>query len=559
VRAASLLGVLVFAKALTLVGHRVPVSPWSPFAYFWQDVAVALAFAAFDRFARRPSLAWILYAAIVVYAAVNVAVAHVLSSPLTWTMLRAARGPLADSMAHELSPAAIANMAAVLAAGIAWPWLLQRRRVRVSVPAVACALSFVAIGVIGVSRVETVGLHRNAIVALLPMPWLRAGGAVAAGDPRTSPDGPSEGEDLSTLRGAAAGWNVVLVALESTAAQYLALYGADDATPNLTALGRRSIVFDHAYAAYPESIKGLLALLCGRAPAFDTSPETDAQRPCNSLPAILSASGYRTALFHSGRFAYLGMRSVIEGRGFDLLEDAGAIGGNTHSSFGVDDASTVGRLLAWVDSLGPDRRFFATYLPVAGHHPYATTRPGPFDSSTEFGRYRNALHEGDDALGDLLTGLRVRGLDRRTLIVLLGDHGEAFGQHDGNFGHTMFIYDENVHVPLVIAGVTETELRVGRVASAVDTAPTILDLLGLPVMLGQEGRSLLTPERRMALFFTDYSLGWLGLRDGCWKYVLEVGSGRSKLFDVCADPGEQDDRSAAQPARARAYRARVEK
>ena len=62
----------------------------------------------------------------------------------------------------------------------------------------------------------------------------------------------------------------------------------------------------------------------------------------------------------------------------------------------------------------------------------------------------------------------------------------------------------------------------------------------------------------MALFFTDYSLGWLGLVDGCWKYLYEIDSRRSRLFDVCADPDEIQDRSSF-PDRTSAYRAHLER
>jgi hypothetical protein len=61
----------------------------------------------------------------------------------------------------------------------------------------------------------------------------------------------------------------------------------------------------------------------------------------------------------------------------------------------------------------------------------------------------------------------------------------------------------------------------------------------------------------MALFHADYDRAWLGLRDGCWKFLLEVDADRARLFDVCADPGETRDRSAQEPARFDAYRARV--
>ena len=333
--------------------------------------------------------------------------------------------------------------------------------------------------------------------------------------------------------------------------------------PNLTALASQGISFEHAYAVYPESIKGLFSVLCSRYPAFDVAPEVYSRITCPALPRELGSVGYRTALFHSGRFTYLGMPAIIEKRGFEVLEDAGAIGGNIHSSFGVDDSSTVKRLLSWIDSLKQGERFFVMYLPVAGHHPYATPERGPFTASgenAELNRYLNALHYGDSALGELLSGLRARNLERNTLFVLFGDHGEAFGQHEGNFGHTLFIYDENIHVPYIIAapGLIEDKIRVSNAASLIDTAPTILDLLGLPVPENLQGTSLLDPNPRMSLFFTDYSLGWLGLYDACRKYLFEINSDRSKLYDVCKDPGETNDLSDREHGRTSAYRSRLE-
>jgi arylsulfatase A-like enzyme len=172
----------------------------------------------------------------------------------------------------------------------------------------------------------------------------------------------------------------------------------------------------------------------------------------------------------------------------------------------------------------------------------------------------NALAYADASIAGLLDGFRARGLYDRTMFVIFGDHGEAFGQHSGNAGHTFFLYDENVRVPLliVIPGVTNGARRSSSVASLVDVAPTILDALGLPDDRAADGVSLLEPRDRLALFLTDYSLGWLGLRDGCLKYLYEIDAQRSKLFDVCADPGEQHDVSARDPDRVARYRDQIE-
>jgi arylsulfatase A-like enzyme len=156
----------------------------------------------------------------------------------------------------------------------------------------------------------------------------------------------------------------------------------------------------------------------------------------------------------------------------------------------------------------------------------------------------------------LLEGLKARGLYEKTLFAIIGDHGEAFGQHEGNYGHTLFIYDENLHVPFFIAapGWIRGPIRLGRPVSLIDATPTILDLLGLPIADGYQGGSLLGPEHRMALFYTDYSLALLGLRDGRWKFIHELGSGRSRLFDVVRDANETENLAAQQPGRVEAYR-----
>ncbi len=551
-KALSLLLVFVLAKLAILGGHSLPRSLWTLLAYFWQDVLVAVCFAALE-WALPKRLTGALYWTLAIYAAMNIPVGRAVSTPLTLAMLRAARGPLSDSFLLYITWQNVALVSLTLAAAAILPRLLRRAPLRVFA---AAALPVVVVGPIASARVETLGLHRNALVALLASAFPQGPSQRAGGDWRASRFPSDAADDLASLRGIAKGRNVVMVSLESTAAQYLSFYGGEyDLTPNLTALSRDAVVFDNAYAVYPESIKGLFSVLCSTYPAFDSQPEEYENVPCPALPAQLSAAGYRTALFHSGRFDYLGMKSVIENRGYRTLEDAGDIGGNHQSSFGVDEPSTVARILSWIDAVPRGERFFLTYLPIAGHHPYETPERGPFPDREEIGRYRNALLYGDASLGALITGLRARGLEQNTLWIVYGDHGEAFGQHEGNYGHTFFVYDENVHVPFVIAapGLTSGRRRVRRVVSLVDTAPTVLDLVGVATPAGYQGRSMLNAMPGMALFFADYSLGMLGVRDGPWKAIYEIGSGRARLFNLDRDPRATSDVSRANPERSAWY------
>ena len=544
----------VLAKMAMLAGHHVPWSWWSPVAYLWQDALVVLTFGAAEVWlGPRQRLAWAFYAALALYAAINIPVARVLSTPLTWSMWRAARGPLADSIWYYATWLNLALCASVVVAALVAPAMFRRLPRR---PLLATLAFSVALGPAAAARVDTAGLERNAWTALIATAMPHIAARPSDADWRATPFDRTRYEDLSRFRGAAAGRNMVLVSLESTAAQYLGVYGADpDVMPNLSKLADTALVFDNAYAVYPESIKGLFSILCSTYPAFDSAAERYAAVPCQPIAAMLSGRGYRTALFHSGRFAYLGMESVIRDRGYGTLADAADIGGNHNSSFGVDEPSTVTSILQWVDALPRGQRFFVTYLPIAGHHPYETPEPGPFPERDEFGRYRNALHYGDRSLGTLMRGLRARGFGENTLWIVLGDHGEGFGQHEGNYGHTFQLYDENVRVPFIIAapGLMAGRIRSRRIVSLIDTAPTMLDLAGLPSPEIYQGRSMLDPEPRIALFFADYSLGLLGLRDGRRKFIYELDSGRSKLFDVDVDRQETTDLSRRYPEQARWY------
>jgi phosphoglycerol transferase MdoB-like AlkP superfamily enzyme len=557
---ASLLLVFLLAKLIVIWGHAAPITGWSALAWVWQDVVVALVFSAFEimlwRTGAGTRIVWTIYWAFAIYAAVNIPVGRVLSTPLTRPMLRAARGPLADSMLVYLTATNLLLVASVLAAAAGLPWLLRRVPRQFAGLAAACAIAVVLLGPSASRRADTRGMDRNVITALIGtgLPHVMAG--AGPDDWRESRFEVDRTEDLSRFAGAARGFNLVMVSLESTAAQYLPLYGAKyEAMPNLTSLARKALVFDNAYAVYPESIKGLFSVLCSTFPAFDSQPEEYTNLKCRSVASVLGDAGYRTAMFHSGRFGYLGMESIIQHRGYQTLEDAGDIGGNRNSSFGVDEPATVARMLAWIDGLPRGQHFFLNYLPIAGHHPYATPERGPFDGTEEIDQYRNALHYGDVSLGALIEGLRARGLEENTVWVIYGDHGEAFRQHEGNYGHTFFLYEENIHVPFLVAapGLMRGEERVHKVVSLVDTAPTILDLMGMALPPNYQGRTMLDAAPRMALFFTDYSLGLLGLRDGRWKFVYDVGSGRARLFDLVQDPRERSDVSSRELARVSWY------
>jgi hypothetical protein len=185
-KALALLGVFIIAKLVILTGRPVQFSIWTPIAYFWQDALVALAYSLIDLAIRRlwfgPWLLWLLYATAVSYAAINVAIARVLSSPLTWPMIGAAGGALSDSIKHHATFANLGSMSLVAAAGIALPFLSRRLPARKQIALFIPALLIAPLGPFAISRIETTGLHRNAIMALATtaMPRLSAPAAEIA-------------------------------------------------------------------------------------------------------------------------------------------------------------------------------------------------------------------------------------------------------------------------------------------------------------------------------------------------------------------------------------------
>lgn len=584
----------------------MPTAARQAAAGIWQDLALSLAVAlgtalllalvAGRAAAWRTAvlaLSWSTYAILALWLALSLPASAMLGSPLTWPMLAGAGPALADSVSVALTWPRLLAMLAVLATAALVP-LLGRARGR-ALPAGTLRPSGAAEGPDappkpGWSRIRTWGLlwsvgllgaclepppgggHRNAVLALATTAW-RAGRAElpspgAAGEAAHALPAEGPSRDLRLLEGRAQGRNLIWVVLESTGAAYLRPYGAAlDPMPRLTRLARGGIVFEQAYTVYPESVKGLYSLLCSRATApYRAAADYAARRrPCVDLATRLRDAGYATALYHSGRFAYLGMRDIVADRGFDRLLDAGDIGGPYLSSFGTDDGATVERLLADLDARQPDRPFFVMVLPVAGHHPYESpgTGPRPFGEADNHQRYLSDLAMGDAALGRLIDGIEARGLGRDTLWVISGDHGEAFEQHPGNVVHSLFIYEENVRVPLIIAAPGLTDLapaprRAPQIASLVDVAPTILALLGLSAPDAWLGRSLLPPLAGDARFYTDHTSWQSGLRHGRWKYILDHDSGKGRLYDLHADPGETDDLTARFPERAARYRAALE-
>ncbi len=367
--------------------------------------------------------------------------------------------------------------------------------------------------------------------------------------------------------------NVLVVVMESTATRYLSLYGSRyPTTPHLEAESAHALVYDRFYAHVGFTANALVSLTLSIHPYMTWREYTQEYPafPGRATADVLQARGYRTAFLTSAYVDYVNMDGFLRHRGYDEVRGWKELGdGPELNSWGGTDAALVDRTLQWIDR-DRARPFYATVWTQQSHHPYDPVPGQPivdfFGSGPlppddwDLGRYLNTVAETDRQLGRLFAGLRERGLEDETLVLVTGDHGEAFGDPHPTWGHGFRLYDEAVRVPLMIwsPALFPQGRREPTLGGHVDVGPTVLDLLGVEAPGEWEGRSLFARERPPRVYFyaanDDYLLG---LREGDLKYVYNASRGRDLLFDLARDPDERHDLAAAHPEVCRRLRQRL--
>jgi arylsulfatase A-like enzyme len=356
--------------------------------------------------------------------------------------------------------------------------------------------------------------------------------------------------------------NVIVIVLESTRASGTSVVGAVPTTPVLKELGRHALVAEHAYTTMPHTSKALVSIFCGVAP-LPAVPVVESQpgnMPTRCLPGLLAEQGYRTAFFQSATGQYEGRGALVANMGFKEFHPAETLpedGFERVNYFAIEDDAMLQPVQDWVSkSKGP---FFLGLLTGTSHHDYHT--PSTFQTehyveNETYNRYLNTVRYTDRFVGRLLAELKADGALDNTIIVVVGDHGEGFGEH-GSYAHNTVIYDEGIHVPLIIQA---PGLAPGRLAAPVnhlDIMPTVVDLLGFTPEGGTfEGNSLVRPlpERRIKAHCW-YNRDCMAVMQGRWKLIDHFGSQPEELFDLAADPGETRNIIAQHAAMAAAMKA----
>jgi arylsulfatase A-like enzyme len=365
--------------------------------------------------------------------------------------------------------------------------------------------------------------------------------------------------------------NVILLVLESVAARWTGVSGGlYDTTPTLKAESARGLIADSFYAHVGRSSNALASMLLSVYPRLDFRDFTE-EYPRVTRTSLANAfrnGGYRTAFLTPSDLSWAGWQDFVKTRGFDEVRDYRGLPCDTLvSSWGVEDRCLVDGLIQFIDK-DPAHPFFAMGWTQQTHHPYEPT-PGvptldlakePSPDAWDLDRYLNVLHETDHQLERLFDAVRDAGLADDTLIVVVGDHGQAFGFPHDSYLQGRTVYEEDVHVPLLLW--FPRRYRIGMhtpaVGGHVDLAPTIADLAGLPLAPDWQGRSLLDPQRSpRAYFYVAQDEFKLGVREATWKYILDLRSGVEELYDLASDPTEQHNLATVQPERCVRLRQRL--
>ncbi len=393
-------------------------------------------------------------------------------------------------------------------------------------------------------------------------------------------------------------WNVVLLTVESLRADQLRAYGASrEVMPALDQLASEARVFLNSYTQSSHTNYATIVPLSSHYPLRSATMYSYPKNPTYPRVLIydlLKALGYRTAIFSSSNENWSGMNNYLETGNLDrfihaanskkptylMAGDAGfaAWARDSNHAGSLDDRTTVDEALEWLDGLGNDPFFVALNFQNS-HLPYPTPPdfprrfgPAKLDFTIRFAYfpkdkveivkdvYADSLAYVDSQIQRLIQHLKLKNKWDNTLVVITGDHGQAFYEH-GFASHASAIFDEVMRVPLIVRA---PGLKAGlehRLAQHVDIAPSITGLLGLPNHPSFQGIDLFgtptNPNRSAYMVAQTPDAYQYGIVRAGFKLIYDERLREHRLFNLETDPGEKQNLAATQPLMVKNLAARL--
>jgi arylsulfatase A-like enzyme/Tfp pilus assembly protein PilF len=350
--------------------------------------------------------------------------------------------------------------------------------------------------------------------------------------------------------------NVLLFTFDTTRADHIGCYGYPlIQTPNLDALAAEGVRFQNVTAQCPLTLPSHSSIFTGTYPFYHGVRDNGGfylEEDRVTLAEVLRQAGWSTSAF-IGAFV-LDSRWGIS-QGFDYYYDNFDFA--KYKKISLDSVQREGgevikAFFEWFEKNAP-KKFFSWIHLYDPHTPYEP--PEPYRTQyggQEYGLYDGEIAYADSLVGRVLESLRQKNLLEKTVVIVVGDHGESLGEHHES-SHGFFIYDATLSVPLIIR-IPSAALRGKTIAAQVrniDLMPTICDLLGLTAPADVQGESLLPliagrsagPEREVysESYYPRYHYGWSelkSLRTANYKFIQAP---RPELYDLILDPREQNN------------------
>ena len=354
--------------------------------------------------------------------------------------------------------------------------------------------------------------------------------------------------------------NVVIVVLEGIQYSYTSLADKQsNLTPFLAALASRGAEFTNARSSLTHTTKVLFSLLTGRfsSASQDIAEAVPAVKPYAGIATILKSQlNFRTAFFQSAKGNFECRPGLVYNLGFDKFWARDDL--NDPNDFlgylACDEFSMLKPITEWIKadpvrdpkekvSNGADTRpFFLTILCSVTHDPYEVPEWFASPAKEPVERYRQAISYTDKFVAALDVELAKLNLTDKTIFCVIGDHGEAFGEH-GLLGHERIAFDEVLRIPFCLRApfLVRPGTRITKPVSSVDLTPTLLALLGFETEAADvDGVNVLRaiPDDRKVYFS-----GWMrqspaGFVRANRKFIYNPTNKMVSVYDLRADPLE---------------------